>query len=256
MEYFLNYFQVFLVIWARIGAAFMLVPVVSSQYIPLRLRGLASFLIAMLAFPWVSTLLPEMPREPLLYALVILKEILIGLIMGFILSMIFASFQLGAQFFALQIGLGMSQVFDPVTQEETPLMGYLFYSVAVLVFLAIGGFHMVLLAVVDSFNLIPAVDLPSGENVLKLAVRYFSYMFVIALKIAIPVIAASIIIIVSLGILGKVAPQANLLILGLPLQWGVGIVMILVLIPPMVEVFGRMVENGINDVMRFIGRNL
>ena len=176
--------------------------------------------------------------------------------MGFILSMIFASFQLGAQFFSVQIGLGMSEVFDPITQQQTPLLGYLFYSIAVLVFLVMGGFHMVILAVVDSFKLLPAVNIPSGENILELGVRYFSYMFVIALKIAIPVIAASIIVIVSLGILGKVAPQANLLILGLPLQWGVGIIMILVLTPYMVEVFALMVETGIQDVMRFVRKNL
>lgn len=233
----------------------MLVPVVSSQYVPLRVRGLASFCIAMITFPWVSSLLPELPQEPLLYALILLKQILIGAIMGFILSMIFASFQLSAQFFSVQIGLGMSQVFDPITQQETPLMGYLFYSVAVLVFLVIGGFHMVILAVVDSFTLIPAVKMPSSESILNLGVRYFSYMFIIALKIAIPVIAASIIIVVSLGILGKVAPQANLLILGLPFQWGVGIVMIFVLTPYMVEIFARMVETGIEDVMFFMRRN-
>lgn len=255
MEYFLNYFQVFLVIWVRIGAAFILVPVVSSQYIQLRVRGLASFFIAMISFPWVSTLMPELPKEPLLYGLTLVKEIFVGLLLGFILSMIFASFQLGAQFFSTQIGLGMSEVFDPITQEQTPLMGYLFYSVAVLVFLVMGGFHMVLLAVVDSFQLVPAIQMPTSENALELAVRYFSYMFVVALKIAIPVIAATIIITVSLGILGKAAPQANLLILGLPLQWGVGIIMILILIPYMVEVFARMIESGIDDVMRFIRSN-
>ena len=255
MEYFLYSFELFLLIWARISAAFFVVPVISSRYIPIRVRAIASLLMAILIFPWASRQGVSIPDSMGLYALVVGKELVVGLVLGFILYIIFASFQLAAQFFSIQIGLGVAQVLDPITQEETPLMGYLFYAVAILVFLNINGLHMVLLALADSYTLLPVIHIGGQEmNFIEIGVRYFSLMFVIALKIAIPIIAASLLILITLGLLGKVAPQTNVLILGLPIQLGVGMIMILLLIPYMAEVFGRMMETGINDAMVHLRR--
>ena len=205
------------------ATAVLVLPVFSSATIPLRFKALLSLTITVLIFPWASQQGVVVPENVMLYGLVVLKEMLVGLILGFFLTLIFASFQLAAQFFSTQIGLGMSEVFDPFTQESTALLGYMFYSIAILVFLVIGGFHLVLRGIVDSYALIPSVEVIGREaNFIELGVKYFSQMFYIALKIAFPVITASFIVMVGLGLIGKAAPQANILILGLPLQVGCG----------------------------------
>ena len=255
MEIFINYFQLFLVIWARLAAAVMILPILGSPQVPVRVKGLISLMIAILIFPWASQQGIVFPDNTMLFALVIVKEIIVGLVLGFFLALIFASFQLAAAFFSTQIGLGMSEVFDPFTQESSALLGYFFYSVAVLVFLVMGGVHMLIRGVVDTYHLLPVIKIVGHEtSLIELGARYFSQMFYIALKIAFPVIVASIIIVVTLGLIGKVAPQANILILGLPLQWGVGIVMILLLIPYMVELFARLSEFAISDGIQYLTR--
>ena len=255
MEYYFNNFQLFLVIWVRIISAILMAPLFSSNNVPIRLKLLFGFLIALMVYPWASKLLLPPPDDLLIYATILVKEVLVGLVLGLLLAMIFASAQLGTQFFAVQIGLGMSEVFDPITQEQRPLLGNLFYSMVVLIFISIGGFHIMVQAWVDSFRVLPVIYWEGNqENFIEMGIRYFNLMFVIALKLAFPIIATSFIVVMALGLLGKVAPQANILILGLPLQWGVGIVMILLFIPAVVDLFISFINNGISDALHYLKR--
>jgi len=255
MEQFHIHFQIFLLIWLRLASAFMIAPVLSAPDISLQFRALAALTITMCIFPWAMKTVAPPSNDLMIFGLSALNEILVGVLLGFFLSVIFAAFRLSAQFFAVQIGLGMSEVFDPITQEQSPLLGYLFNTTAILVFLLMGGMHMTIRAVVDSYALAPAPDFAGGSRfLLEEAVRYFSFMFGIALKIAFPVIAASVIIIISLGFLGKAAPNANAMMLGLPIQFGVGMFIILAIMPQVTEIFVAIFSNAIIDFMNVMQR--
>jgi len=248
-------FQIFLIVWSRIAAMFFLAPVLSSSDLPVRFRVLLAFAITIVIFPWVSKLGIKIPQSMLMYVTIVLNEVLIGMIIGFFLTLIFASFRLGTQFFATQIGLGMSQVFDPITQTQTPLLGYLFYSVVILVFISIGGFHMVIRAVVDSYQIVPFLDIIAhGEFLMKEVIRYFSFMFMVALKLAFPVIASSLVLMICIGLIGKAAPQTNIMIMGLPIQLGVGLILILSLLPFMIDIFSSIFSNAVNEVMILLAK--
>ena len=244
-----THFHILLVIWFRLGAAVMTVPIMSSPHIPVRLKGLLAFFVSLAILPWAGDNFPPLPENTMMIAMVLVKEILIGIMLGFMMSVMFATFQLGAQFFATQIGLGMSQVLDPITQEETPLLGYLFYSMAVLIFLVSGGMHMIIKALTDSYELMPIVDNLNRGHMIELGLKYFTLMFEVALKIAFPILAISTIIVFTLGLVGKAAPQANILILGLPIQWAVGMIMVVAVIPVMVNMFIHFFDVALLDFM-------
>ncbi|HMB00923.1 MAG TPA: flagellar biosynthetic protein FliR [Spirochaetota bacterium] len=250
MQYFVYSFQIFLLVWARMAGVVFLAPVFSSSMIPARFKAILSFLITIVIFPWVANLGYELPVYLPDYGLIVVKEIIIGVIFGFFLSVIFAAFQLTTQFFATQIGLGMSKVFDPNTQEQMPVMGIFFQVIAILIFLAINGMHMVLIGVADSYELLPVINLVQhSETLMTMAIKYFSIMFIIALKMAFPIICTSVIIVFCLGLIGKIAPQANILLLGLPLQFGVGLIILLILLPAVITNFEAVISNVVNNVM-------
>ena len=228
----------------------MFVPVLSSEVVPYQIKGILTFMIALVIFPVISLKGYIVPFSMTDYFLLILKEMLIGIIIGFLLNLIFSAVQLGAQFFSTQIGVGMNEVFDPLAQIEIPVLGYFFNAFAVLVFLAIGAHHMVIHAVFDSYRLMPAVDyLKNSEVIMLQAIRYFSFMFEIALKLSFPILAATTIIVICLALIGKTAPQANVLMLGLPIQFLVGILFLTITMSGFLEVFAKIIQNAVSDTM-------
>lgn len=249
----LNHFQHFLLVWARMTAVVFLAPALSAPVIPDRLRLILGFMISLCVFPWVSSISVPIPPDVALLVLAIVKEALVGICIGFFVGILFSAFSLSTQFFTTQIGLGMSQVFDPITQEETPVLSSLFTTVALLVFISIGGMHMIIRATVDSYVMLPALDLTgSSQGLLDLAVRYFGLSFVVALKMAFPVIAASTVIVIVLGLAGKAAPQLNVMVLGLPLQLGVGLLFLVFAVPTMLRLFGSLFEHAVSDVIQIL----
>jgi flagellar biosynthetic protein FliR len=142
MEYFVTNFQAFLLVLIRINAMMMVAPFFSSGVIPLRLKAMLSFLITLVVFPVLSATTVKVPGTMGLYYLLVLQEVVIGIFIGFLVSIIFSAFQLSGQYYAAQIGFGINEVYDPLAQVSVPLLGQMKNFIGILVFLFITGHHM------------------------------------------------------------------------------------------------------------------
>ena len=183
-----------------------------------------------------------------------LNEVAIGLFLGFLISVIFSAFQLSGQLFAVQIGFGINEVLDPIGQVSVPLIGQFKNLIGLLVLLAINGHHFMLDAICRSYELAPIISLnkAAAGGLLKYMVYSFSGMFVVALKIALPVVGIIFLVTVSMGILAKVAPQMNIMMLGFPFKIIVAFG-ILVLITPLVV---RIMRVALERTFVFISKVL
>ena len=126
------------------------------------------------------------------YALLVVQEVFIGLFVGFLVSVIVSRRSSSpAQYFAVQIGFGINEVIDPLAQVSVPLIGQLKNLIGLLVFLAMNGHHFLIQAIYRSYELAPVMSLGPGASagLLKFLTHIFSGMFVVALKIALPVMA-------------------------------------------------------------------
>jgi len=245
MSYFVYNFQVFLLILLRMNSMFVIAPFFSSGIIPFRLKAILSFLITLVIFPVIAANGYDVSGNTGVYYLLILKEIAIGLYIGFILTVIFAAFQLAGQYFAVQMGFGFSEVLDPLAQVSVPIVGQLKNLLALLVFLAINGHHFLIEAVVRSYELVPVFDISqmASGKMIEYIMYTFSGMFVIAMKIALPVMGTIFLIEVSLGILGKAAPQMNIMMMGFPFKIVAGFGILLVSIPMIIRVMQVSLER-------------
>ncbi len=254
MNYFIFHFQLFLLIMVRLNAMTVVAPFYSSGVFPFRLKVLLSFFVALIVFPVIASKGYKMPDNLGEYTLLIISEISIGLYIGFLVSVIFAAFQLSGQYFAVQIGFGMSEVVDPVSQISVPVVGQLKNLVGLLVFMAINGHHFLLEAVFRSYELAPVLKGKSSVlgSLLKYLVYSFSGMFMVALKIALPVMGTIFLISVSMGILAKAAPQMNIMMLGFPFKIVVAFA-VLVLISPLIV---RIMQVSLERTFKFITKVL
>ncbi|BBM89085.1 flagellar biosynthetic protein FliR [Spirochaetota bacterium] len=251
LNFMVTYLNVFLMIWARLMGMFVLAPVFGSPVILMRFRVLFAFAITLCVAPALSNYIVDVPENFLEYILLLLKEFTLGAIIGLFLAIIFAAFSMSAQLFSAQIGLAIAEIFDALTNEGSSLWGYFFYMTAILVFIQIGGMHLVVRSLVESYEVITAIDYVNGsEKIFNEGVRYFTYLFIVALKISFPIVTTATILLIALGVLGKFIPQANILILGLPIQLSLGFLFIFATIPFMIGFFGSFLENAIKDIFQ------
>jgi len=216
----------------------VIAPFYSSGVIPFRVKAILSFLITLVIFPMIASKGYTLPGGIGEYMLLVLQEVTIGIYLGFLVAVIFSSFQLAGQFFAVQIGFGINEVMDPLAQVSIPLVGQLKNLVGLLVFLYIYGHHFLIKAIYRSYDLVPIINIERGSSfqLLKFIVHSFSGMFLIALKIAFPVVATIVLVTVSMGILAKAAPQMNIMMLGFPFKIAVAFGVLIIITPLIIHI--------------------
>ena len=211
----------------RILAMLATAPVFDNRTVQRRTRlGLAA-LIAILMMP----LLPAPPVLSSAQAIpVLIQQILVGVAMGFSMRLVFAAFEMAGDLLGLQMGLAFAQFIDPARGTQTPLIGSFLGVLAMLTFLVIDGHLLVIAAVVQSFELIPISANLSVVNSQSIALAG-SIMFMLALQISLPVMAAVLISNIVLGILARAAPQLNVMSIGFSITIGVGLWILWVSLP-------------------------
>jgi flagellar biosynthesis protein FliR len=254
IEAFTTGAQLLLLIFVRIFAMLTIAPVISSQSFPALVRSALSLLTAVIIFPWVSEAGYLIPDSALQYGMILIGEILIGVIMGFMMTVVFAVFLVAGQFFSFQMGFGASQVFDPLAMVEIPLMGQFLNLVAMLVFLINDGLRkLFLVGVLRSFESIRAVDLLERQAQFGfMAARSMVDLFRQSIIISFPILGTLLLVSVALGLLAKAAPQMNLMMLGFPLKIGIAFFMMFAVMPFLMEAFARMIDAGFVEIARFI----
>ena len=246
--------RLFLLVFFRILAMVELAPLLSSTSIPqLAKIGLALFTAATV-FPTVLASQYPIPENVVEYALLVLGEVAIGLLLGFILNLIFSAFQLAGQFFSLQMGFGASEVFDPLSQVEIPLMGEFLNLIAMLVFIAVSGTTKFLLVGVQrSFQYLRAVDLVTHrDGIMAMLVSGLGGLFQSALQISFPILGTLLLVSVAMGLLAKAAPQMDVLTMGFPVSIGVSFLLLFAVLPFLMAAMGRIIDGGFQVLGTFI----
>lgn len=259
MYNFVNFFQIYLLIMVRMFALLMVAPMFSSNIIPTTIKLSVSFVVTAILFPLVANTNVMAANTFLEYFLTIVNEALIGMFIGFLMSILFATFQIMTSFFELQMGFGITEAVDPITQVSTPILGQLQGLISILIFFAIDGHYLIIKTLYHSYQTIPVLsDVAQGvftsglQTVFDRVVYYMSSLFTIALSLALPITLTLFLLGISLGLLAKAAPQMNILMLGFPLQVSVGIVTYFFLTPVLVRNFMYIVQTMFSDVATLI----
>jgi len=251
-----QYTQVFLLVLARVFGLMRTAPIASSGTIPGIARIGLTFFCAVAVFPGVLEAGYPIPASGLEYALLLVGEAMVGVILGFFLTVVFTAFLVAGQFFSLQMGFGASEVFDPLAQVQIPVMGQFLNIIAMFVFITTGGFQKIFLAGVDgSFHAMRAVDLVSQhEFVFRTMISGLGQLFEQALIIAFPVLGTLILVYVTMGLLAKAAPQMNLLLLGFPIAISAAFLILFLTLPVFMEVFSRVIDASFEGILTLAAR--
>ncbi|REE94431.1 flagellar biosynthetic protein FliR [Paenibacillus taihuensis] len=245
MEMFLQGFPIFLLVFCRITAFFVVAPVFSTRNVPNMFKLGFCFFISLLVF--LTYGLKQMIVPDAEYILAIIREILAGVLLGFTAYLFFTIINTAGSFIDMQIGFSMANVLDPMTGVSAPLLGNFKGMIATLVFLSINGHHYLLSALLQSYEWIPISNslfahVHSGSVSTFLTTKLVQ-AFMLALQMSAPLVVAMFLTDVGLGFLARTAPQYNVFVIGIPIKLLVGFLMLSVLMPGLVVLYEHIFDQ-------------
>lgn len=235
----------FMLVVARLSGLFLLAPVFSSNLIPVKIKIMALLGLAATMTPIVVVSPSEVPVDAVALTILIIKESLIGLALGFAVSVVFSAVQVGAMLIDTSIGFSLANIIDPLSNTHASLLGSFYTLVATLSFLAINGHHWLLTGFARSFEAIPVTAVPDFQRILVNAQEIFAGLFVTAFQIAAPVLVVLFLTDFVLGLISRAVPQMNVFFVGVPLKIAVGLGAVIVVLPSFVTFF----QGRVNDVI-------
>ncbi|MFH0926178.1 MAG: flagellar biosynthetic protein FliR [bacterium] len=220
-----HHFKLFLLILTRIGGIILFAPILGHKNIPVKVKIGLSLLLSLVLYPIIRSYIDvNFSSDIFFYTLIILKELGIGMILGWAAKTIFAAVQLSGQFIGMQVGFGIVNIIDPQGMEQISIIGVFEDLLAILIFLAINGHHWFLQAIVRSFELVSPLNIKLSDNLLHVILKMSGDIFLIAIKLSAPVIVVAILINLAMGIVARTVPQINVFFVGFPIQIAVGLI--------------------------------
>ncbi|MBF0450856.1 MAG: flagellar biosynthetic protein FliR [Candidatus Magnetomorum sp.] len=217
-------FKSFLLVLLRVSVILFMMPIFGAKRLPNIIKAGIAVAISIALLPVVAPDPSLFPETPWQFAYIVLCELIVALILGMVVNIFFMGVQMAGQMAGLQMGFAIATIFDPNSGIQSSMVSQLGYWAALIVFLVLDGHHFLLVAIQNSFDIIPFGQLSLQQDLYNPVLTLASELFVLAVKIGAPTIAALIFVDVGFALTAKMSPQMNILIVAMPLKIAVGLV--------------------------------
>ena len=232
--------------FTRIAAMLAIAPIFGARMVPARIRLIMALLLTWVVLP----LIPAVPAlDPLSAAgvLVTAQQLLIGLAIGFSIQLVFAALVVAGQTVAMGMGLGFAQMVDPQNGVSVPVIGQYYIVVATLLFLALNGHLALIQVLVDSFQTLPVGLEALGREDLRSIAYWGGRMFAGAMMVALPAVAAILLVNLAFGVVSRSAPQLNIFGVGFPVTLTLGFVTLVFAVTSLLPQLQQLVNEALSS---------
>jgi flagellar biosynthesis protein FliR len=245
-------FIIVLLIFVRVSTALIASPVFGSRTIPTLPKIFLSLIIAYIVYLTIDrSVLTNVPTGWMLVILSI-KEAITGLVMGFMMQFVFWGVSYAGTLIGFDMGLTMAEVFNPSSEESGNVIGEFLYYGALMVFFLINGHHYIISSIKHSFSVIPLGKFTINKPVYDLIVIYAASVFVIAVKIASPIMVSFFLVHIGEGIIARIIPQMQVFFVTQPLKIGVGLLLLSSITPLYIYVIKNLMQDYENKLYNLI----
>lgn len=235
----------FLLVFARLGAAMMLMPGFGGRLLPSRFRLIMALGLAAVVVPVVGPQLPRLPDSPAALVLLLAGEITIGLFLGVVAQVLLAALSLAGTFIGFQAAMANAFTTDPVAEQQSSILPSFLANLALVLIFATDLHHLMLRAAVNSYELFVAGQpLPLGDFADMLA-RTVSRSFLLGMQLAGPMMVFGLVFNGGLGLMSRLMPQMQVYFVAMPMQVLVGFLLLVVTLPALMAWFLRFFEDGL-----------
>jgi len=240
--------QLFMAVLIRTSGVILATPVINGREVPLPVKAGLVLVIAVLIFPTLPAAEFRPAHDLVGFAAMAAGELAVGLALSFVALLTFGTVQIAGEMISRQMDFDFAQIADPLFDEEASLLSQFNLLMAAVVLLAINGHHWFLQALHDSFARVPIGGFVWSGRLCAAAVDLFSSIYVLGVQLAAPLVCAFLLITVAVGVLARVAPQLNVLMIGIGLRVGAGLIGIGLFIPYLVAYIERLMLGMRRDL--------
>lgn len=216
--------EYFLLILTRVSCFIFVAPFFSLKNTPVRVRVGISVFTSVLLYQSLSPAEGVVYETLLEYALIVMKEAVVGLLIGFAASICTSIVNFAGSIADMETGLSMVTLMDPTSRDSSSITGVLYQYVLMLIMIATGMYRYLFTAFADTYNLIPVNGaVLRSEALLSSMIEFLGDYVIIGFRIVLPIFCAILLLNAVLGILAKVSPQMNMFAVGIQLKILVGL---------------------------------
>jgi flagellar biosynthesis protein FliR len=203
-------------VFARLGAIVLLIPGIGETFIPPRIRLSFALALTLMLFPVLGPAVPALPASTGALAGEVMREVLIGLMIGGILRIFMSSLAIAGELVSLGTTLSFAQTANPMQAAPSPTLSTFLGLMGIVLIMTTDLHHMFLAAIVRSYSLFPFGDNVPIADAGQLAVQTVSRSFALGLQLAAPVLVFSLILNVAIGLVARVMPQFQVFFVATP----------------------------------------
>jgi flagellar biosynthetic protein FliR len=218
-------FGALLTISVRLTGMMLFAPFFGSMVIPTRVKAMMVLALTAMLYPMTAAKMPHLEISQ--WPMMIFSELLIGIAFGVVTNIVFDGVQMAGQILSVQMGYSLVNILDPQTQVESTVVATFHQMLAMLIFLRLNVHLWILRALARSFDYLPPSSGHIGGEFLAEALHGGAAVFSIGIQIAAPVLSATLLADVALGLLGKASPQLPLMLLGPAVKSILGILILI-----------------------------
>lgn len=248
----LNGFDVFLLVFVRMTGLFVVAPIFGRRNIPTYFKIGFSFFSALILVNTTAVQNFQFDQSILAYTMLVMKEFLVGMSIGFIAYIAFTAIYVAGEIIDMQIGFGVVNVMDPVSNIQVPVTSNIYFIMSMLLFLSMNGHHVLIKALFDSFTTLPLGTAVFDASLADGLMAVFGTVFATGFKIAAPIVAAILLTDVALGTISRMVPQLNIFVIGMPLKIFVGLIILLITMPMFISVMEMIFKAMDGSMLNFI----
>lgn len=245
----------FIVVFTRLSGMITTAPLISTYPIPIQIKVWFMALVAFIMFPivMVKTGFPIPTSVPEL-TVILIKEFMIGYIIGFISQLVFVGVEIAAELVSMQMGLTAAQALNPMTGATSPILSQAYTILASMIFIGLNGYKWMFAALFKTFEILPPgygflINGTITHNVMFLT----SQMFLVGLGIALPIFSVLVIADVLMSFMAKTMPQMNIFMIALPFKIYLGLILFLTLIQPLCSQIHVLLEKYLASIISVLG---
>ncbi|WP_343248382.1 flagellar biosynthetic protein FliR [Diplocloster hominis] len=252
MNGLLGYFDVFLLVFARMGGAILSNPMFTKRNVPMRVRVGLVLALSLLIAPGLDGGVVS-GFHTLEMAMALMKEVVLGLCMGLILQIFFYMIFVAGDLLDTVFGLSMGKVMDPVNGVSASIFGQLL-NVCFFLYIFATGTHLLLIRVYAySFEMIPVGTYTLVVSEISgFLLTLFQSAFVMVIKLALPFVAAEFIIEAAMGVLMKLIPQIHVFVINLQVKILAGMLLMMLFAQPVGNFIDRYIAAMFDEVQRLL----
>lgn len=244
----IRFVPTFMLVLFRVAGMMIFAPLFGSDWIPARVKVLLAIVLAMGMCAAIDSPV-ELPQTSWELALGIGGEMAFGIAMGLVLSFTFIAAQWAGEMIGHQMGLNLSEVFDPQFGRSGSLIGNLYFMLTLMVFLLIGGHRQMIVGLRMSLRSLPLFSLGVDKPLLDTLVGLFQSCTTLAVQLAAPLLVTMLVVDLALGCIGKAMPQMNFMTAGLAIRSLLGFALLIVGLTLTVNVLSGELTDAMNFVL-------